>query len=292
MVSAKPRSTFPAIDHAPRRSPKGKLYPLRAIEKSSRIFKELVSMSVAAKRYRIETIEAFVNGPAPAETAGISSDQLKIILTEIRELRDLVRPAGKVTIDIVDAYRREISEVLKLRTDLQDIERAINDTRKEMASLHVGAPSTVGMDQLSGELGAVLTQTEAAANNILASAEAIDSEIGLMKQAIAKKKNFSDHVVTIEAEISKLYEACHFQDLTGQRVARVSDTLSFIEKQISRLTDIWGGLQAIDHLLAAEAAAKAEEEETVGDHALANGPQLVAEDIGHVNQLEIDALFG
>ena len=231
-----------------------------------------------------------MSGPVE-ESVGMTSDQLKLILTEIRELRTLVRPAGKVTIDIVDAYRREISEVLKLRTDLQDIERAINDTRKEMASLHVGAPSTVGMDQLSGELGAVVSQTEAAANNILGSAETIDFEIGMMKEAIAKGEDFNPNVIMIEAEISKLYEACHFQDLTGQRVARISDTLSFIEKQISRLTDIWGGLQAIDHLLAAEAAAKSEEEETVGDHALANGPQLVAEDIGHVNQLEIDALF-
>ena len=249
-------------------------------------------MNAPAKRYRIETIDAFMNGTSPhADEVGISTAQLKLILAEIRELRDLVKPAGKVTIDIVDAYRREISEVLKLRTDLQDIERAINDTRKEMASLHIGAPSTVGMDQLSGELGAVVSQTEAAANTILASAETIDMEIGLMKDAISKGKKFDANVMLIEAEISRLYEACHFQDLTGQRVARVSDTLSFIEKQISRLTDIWGGLQAIDHLLAAEAAAKAEEEDTVGDHALANGPQLIAEDIGHVNQLEIDALF-
>lgn len=249
-------------------------------------------MTALAKRYRIEAIEDFQAGILQSpEQVGISAAQLKLILTEIRELRDLVKPAGKVTIDIVDAYRREISEVLKLRTDLQDIERAINDTRKEMASLHVGAPSTVGMDQLSGELGAVVLQTEAAANTILASAETINREIGALKTSMAEGADANANFSMIEAEISRLFEACHFQDLTGQRVARVSDTLSFIEKQISRLTDIWGGLQAIDHLLAAEAAAKAEEEETVGDHALANGPQLVAEDIGHVNQLEIDALF-
>ncbi len=249
-------------------------------------------MTASAKQFRIEAIENFMAGTKPEDSQpGISSEQLTQILTEIRELRNLVKPAGKVTIDIVDAYRREISEVLKLRTDLQDIERAINDTRKEMASLHVGAPSTVGMDQLSGELGAVLTQTEAAANTILSSAETINLEVGMIKEIALSGGDFSANMTTIEIEISRLFEACHFQDLTGQRVARVSDTLSFIEKQISRLTDIWGGLQAIDHLLAAEAAAKAEEEETVGDHALANGPQLIAEDIGHVNQLEIDALF-
>jgi len=247
-------------------------------------------MNIAAKPYRIEEIEQFVRGPSGA-AEGVGSEQIGMILAEIRSLRELVKPAGKVTIDIVDAYRREIAEVLKLRTDLQDIERAINDTRKEMASLHVGAPSTVGMDALSGELGAVVTQTEAAANTILASAETIDSQIEIMHKAVAAGLDPSEAVELIRTEIAHLYEACHFQDLTGQRIARICDTLSFIEKQIARLTDIWGGLQAIDHLLAAEAAVKAEEEQTVGDHALANGPQLAAVEIGHVNQLEIDALF-
>ncbi len=253
---------------------------------------EKCPMSPLNKRFRIENLESFNGQEAAFENSdGVSGENVKMILTEIRELRDLVRPAGKVTIDIVDAYRREISEVLKLRTDLQDIERAINDTRKEMASLHVGAPSTVGMDQLSGELGAVVSQTEAAANTILGSAELIGDELSALQKNLTSGLTYDANISNIETEISKLYEACHFQDLTGQRIARVSETLAFIERQISRLTNIWGGLAAIDHLLAAEALAKAEEEETIGDHALANGPQLVIEDIGHVNQLEIDSLF-
>jgi chemotaxis protein CheZ len=249
-------------------------------------------MSAQTKRFRIEDLGNFDSRPVLQDyDTELKPSSVDMILTEIRELRQLVKPAGKVTIDIVDAYRREISEVMKLRTDLQDIERAINDTRKEMASLHVGAPSTVGMDQLSGELGAVVSQTEAAANTILNSAEAISNELFAVRNQIAEGKEINGSLDTMDTEISKLFEACHFQDLTGQRISRVCDTLSFIENQISRLTNIWGGLQAIDHLLAAEVLAKAQEEETIGDHALANGPQLMAEEIGHVNQLEIDSLF-
>ncbi len=244
------------------------------------------------KRFRIEQVADFDPHTARAEQdQPMATSSVNTILTEIRELRNLVKPAGKVTIDIVDAYRREISEVLKLRTDLQDIERAINDTRKEMASLHVGAPSTVGMDQLSGELGAVVSQTEAAANTILSSAELIGNELFVLRSSLGDKTENNASFDKMEAEVSKLFEACHFQDLTGQRISRVGDTLSFIENQISRLTDIWGGLAALDHLLEAEALAKAQEEETIGDHALANGPQLMVEEIGHVNQLEIDSLF-
>jgi hypothetical protein len=57
------------------------------------------------------------------------------------------------------------------------------------------------------------------------------------------------------------------------------------------MVNIWGGLAAIDHLLEAETQAKAAEAAMAGDSALANGPQLVDEPNGHVDQGEIDSLF-
>ncbi len=249
-------------------------------------------MTAPLKRFRIEQTEDF-SVPALAVTPEpvFNSAGVEAILQEIRELKLAVKPAGKIMVDIVEAYRHEISEVMKLRTDLQDIESSINSTRKEMASLHVGAPSTVGMDQLSDELGAVVSQTAAAANTILTSAEAVSKELIKVRLQAANKADITPSLDQMDVEISKIFESCHFQDLTGQRIARVCDTLSFVERQISRLTNIWGGLEALDHLLEIEATAKAHQESSIGDHALANGPKMVDEEIGHVNQLEIDALF-
>jgi chemotaxis protein CheZ len=249
-------------------------------------------MTAQVKRFRIEQTADFSASETQApQSTGLSSAGVEKILSEIQELKTAMKPAGRIMVDIVEAYRHEISEVMKLRTDLQDIESSIHSTRKEMASLHVGAPSTVGMDQLSDELGAVVSQTAAAANTILTSAEAISDDLMMLRKQAATNADITPTLDKMELEVSKLFESCHFQDLTGQRIARICDTLSFVERQISRLTNIWGGLEALDHLLEVEAIAKAEQESSIGDHALANGPQLMAEDMGHVNQLEIDSLF-
>ncbi len=253
-------------------------------------------MNTSLKRFRIEqTGDLNVNGLAPVLVAepdtAINSAAVEIILREIRDLKTAVKPAGKIMVDIVEAYRHEISEVMKLRTDLQEIESSIHSTRKEMASLHVGAPSTVGMDQLSDELGAVVSQTAAAANTILTSAEAISNELISVRKHITNNADITPSLDQMELEVSKLFESCHFQDLTGQRIARICDTLSFVERQISRLTNIWGGLESLDHLLEIESASKAHYESSIGDHALANGPKMTDEETGHVNQLEIDSLF-
>ena len=42
----------------------------------------------------------------------------------------------------------------------------------------------------------------------------------------------------------KIFEACNFQDLTGQRITKVVGTLKFIETHIVRMMEIWGGLEA------------------------------------------------
>ena len=82
----------------------------------------------------------------------------------------------------------------------------------------------------------------------------------------------------------QVFEACNFQDLTGQRIGKVVATLEFIEKHIIRMMDIWGGIESFKDLTAEAMAERA------GDKKLLNGPKLKDED-GHASQDEIDALF-
>ena len=246
-------------------------------------------MSAALKPYRIEALsgDGSDDGSAFFAPAGCRHTD---ILTEITRLRDELKPARAVTLDLVEAYRREISEVLILKGELEVVQSAINDTRREIASLRIGQPAQVGIQQLSGELGAVVQQTEFAANTIMTAAERIETEMSAIVTHIDSRTRAEAHVSVVMLEVSKLYEACNFQDLTGQRLSRVMDTFTFVERQIDKMMSIWGGISAIDHLLAAEAIARKEAEQAIGDQALANGPRI-ADDIGHVNQLEIDELF-
>jgi chemotaxis protein CheZ len=86
-----------------------------------------------------------------------------------------------------------------------------------------------------------------------------------------------DHVVQI-------FEACNFQDLTGQRIGKVLSTLKFIEERINRMQDIW---QKIERTVPVPPAAP---RHTNGENKFLNGPKLDG-DSGHASQADIDVIF-
>jgi chemotaxis protein CheZ len=87
----------------------------------------------------------------------------------------------------------------------------------------------------------------------------------------------------IQERVVSIFEACNFQDLTGQRINKVMTTMKFIENHINAMMDIWGGVDAI------KAHAPAIVDDREGDAKLLNGPKLDG-DAGHASQNDIDAL--
>jgi chemotaxis protein CheZ len=75
------------------------------------------------------------------------------------------------------------------------------------------------------ELEAVVQTTEAAANQIMEAAEAIGACVRI---AIPDKAAMA----AINAKIDSIFEACAFQDLTGQRVRRAIDHLRHVESAL------------------------------------------------------------
>ena len=88
----------------------------------------------------------------------------------------------------------------------------------------------------------------------------------------------------IQERVVSIFEACNFQDLTGQRINKVMTTMKFIENHITVMMDIWGGVDAI------KAHAPAIIDDREGDAKLLNGPKLDGDE-GHASQNDIDALF-
>jgi len=72
--------------------------------------------------------------------------------------------------------------------------------------------------------------------------------------------------------VVKIFEACNFQDLAGQRINKAIAALKLVEQQLDRLSAIWG---KVDHAPTAK---------------LINGPKL-DKDGGHADQDEIDQMF-
>ena len=234
-------------------------------------------------RYRADQLRSVV-GPsvAPDADADVMRRHHELIL-EIRSLRAALEPRQSDSQRIIETYQAQIGEIQKLKQELDLIQAAINDTKQEIATLHVTGFQGPEMRRVTDELDAIVGGTESATENILNAAEEIDQCANTLS-AMVKIGQEQDLTRDIRDRIVQIFESCNFQDLTGQRISKVVATLKFIESHIIKMMDIWGGIDALKDF-APDAIA-----ERTGDARLLNGPRL-DDDPGHASQDDIDALF-
>src|SRR5450755_4100641 len=254
-------------------------------------------MPVHRKRFRIE--EAFGGDMPVSELVdGNIGPMHREIMTELRAIRAQMASghgAATATTDapvshdvaeaevLLETYRAHIEQCEKLKVELDLIYDAINRTKREIAVLHGKSFNGEEMAKVNGELGAVVGGTEQATQQILEAAESIDQAAAALSKVTSpdQQKILSEE---IQERVVSIFEACNFQDLTGQRINKVMTTMKFIENHITVMMDIWGGVDAI------KAHAPAILDTREGDARLLNGPNLEG-DIGHASQDDIDALF-
>jgi chemotaxis protein CheZ len=258
-------------------------------------------MPVHRRRFRIE--EAF-NGdePLPAGAEGDIGPLHKEIMAELKAIRIQMSKGGgggtntatetlenSVTretaeaLALLETYRAQIEQCEKLKVELDLIYDAINRTKREIAVLHGKSFNGEEMARVNGELGAVVGGTEEATQQILEAAESIDNAATALAKvtSIDQQKILSEE---IQERVVSIFEACNFQDLTGQRINKVMTTMKFIENHITVMMEIWGGVDAI------KAHAPPIVDTREGDAKLLNGPKTDG-DVGHASQDDIDALF-
>jgi chemotaxis protein CheZ len=132
------------------------------------------------------------------------------------------------------------------------------------------------------ELDAIVAGTEQATQTVLRAAEDIDRTARTLVDTL-KNAHEQGLAHDIQDRVVEIYEACNFQDLTGQRVDKVLATLSFIELHVGRLMQIWHGIEQFKPVAFGQS--------DQGDCKYLNGPKLAGES-GHSSQEDIDALFG
>jgi len=205
------------------------------------------------------------------------------IMTELRALRALIDPQQGQSIHQIEAQKTKLAEFQKLKEELDLVYEAIKRTKQEIATLHVSGFHGPEMARAAGELGAIVGGTETATQSILSAAEDIDQAANTLSAAVRSEQE-RGLTQDIQERVIKIFEACNFQDLTGQRISKVVATLRFIEQHIVQMIDIWGGIEALEEF-------KPEAfPEQAGDRSLLNGPKLDG-DAGHASQDDIDALF-
>ena len=255
-------------------------------------------MPIQRRRFRIE--EALRNMPPLAMTDGEVGPMHQEIMNELRAIRSQmaapVRGAASGTgvdavseqevadaLALLETYRAQIEQCEKLKVELDLIYDAISRTKREIAVLHGKSFNGEEMARVNGELGAVVGGTEEATQQILEAAESIDQAASALTKVNSpdQQKLLSEE---IQERVVSIFEACNFQDLTGQRIKKVMTTMKFIENHITVMMDIWGGIDAI------KAHAPPIVDSREGDDRLLNGPKLDG-DVGHASQDDIDALF-
>jgi chemotaxis protein CheZ len=208
------------------------------------------------------------------------------ILAELAALRRLMehRSVGTSRHDPVTEGGDEIKGLRRLRSETDGIQRAIDRTKREIAALHANALNAPATGCAARELGAVISGGERAIQQILAAAEEIDEAANTLSAAL-KQEQERALAHDIRDQVVRIFEASNFQDLASQRIGKVLSTLEFIGTRISRMIEIWGGIEAFrDHTAAAQSDLRH------GSPPL-SGPMLDG-DPGHASQAEVDVLFG
>lgn len=184
-----------------------------------------------------------------------------------------VASVTEVLIATMQAYFRSIDT--SIYRECRSLSDYISTARLEIAALSPKDLENSRIPRAGLELDAIVQQTEEATNTIMTSAENILTALG---GDMEKNKE------AVEAAVMQIFEACSFQDITGQRINKVVQTLSHIEQRIGDLRDVMGVTE--EHMDAVAA-----EEDITAAHStdsLATGPSLAGEGI---DQSEVDALL-
>lgn len=162
-----------------------------------------------------------------------------------------------------------------LRSELMEMAASIEQARREIAALRPKETSNNRLDIATNELDAIVSTTERASIEILQSAERLMEVAGRLKRLGVD----GDLVSDIENEVTNIFTACSFQDLTGQRTSKVVNALRYVEQRVNAMISIWN-IEGVKPLQGGEPA------DARPDAHLLTGPRSDG-----VDQSEVDALM-
>ena len=165
-----------------------------------------------------------------------------------------------------------------LKKEIEKIAQFISEAKTEIAAITLTEEKTGNEKNISHaelQLNEVVRHTEEATNAIMDKADAIMLLAGGLSDADAGAK-LADYAVGI-------LEACSFQDITGQRIKKVLNTLEQIELRISHVVKLFGGVLP-ENLLVEDV----DNGKRRADEDLMAGPQLGKD---KPSQDDVDKLF-
>lgn len=169
---------------------------------------------------------------------------------------------------------------MDILNELSELRAHVHKIQTEVAAVRHPRATDDRLNAAAMELDAIVAATEGATNGILATAEAI----GMLADELAKTADpeVADKANRIGDMVAELFTQCSFQDITGQRVAKVVATLQFVEERVEAIIGEIGE-KAFDSVPIPD------DLPDDADKRLLNGPQNQNKG---VSQADIDNMFG
>ncbi|MGY6628260.1 MAG: protein phosphatase CheZ [Oceanicaulis sp.] len=208
-----------------------------------------------------------------AEVAARVRESLKSVkAADLKDahLMEVLRLAQQLT-DTMQMFFGSIDQ--SIHSEFNAIAAYISRTRDEIAQLRPNDIREQRIPVAGAELEAVVGDTEKATETIMTQAE------GVMMMDAGDPGAYKE---AVDEAMTKIIEACAFQDLAGQRVSKVVTSLKHIEQRVSRFAATMGV-----HDAEASEEERAEAERRSQLHL--NGPAMGGPETG---QDDVDALMG
>lgn len=184
---------------------------------------------------------------------------------------------------------KPIADIMVLRKELLGLFGHLQKIRKELASLNASGASG-HFRSMSDELDEIVRATEGATNDIMNSVEDISAAVNEAR-GLDLDPAVSAIMDRIDDRVNCVFEACSFQDITGQRVSKVVNSLKFVEERIHSVILSWGKDELED------VVEEIREDHDDPEKKLLNGPQMPGQGVSQADvdsilaQNDIDALF-
>ena len=167
----------------------------------------------------------------------------------------------------------------RLHADIEALAEYINTAKAEITEIRADKINAEYLPEASDQLSAIVGATEQATNDIFEAVESIEELASTLAPEQAER---------ITEAVTRGYEACSFQDITGQRISKVVTALQNVETRVDALLRAFGeegGAAANGTPAEASGATKPGARP---DEDLMHGPQLPGE---ANSQDDVDALL-
>lgn len=193
------------------------------------------------------------------------NDKSDVNLVDVLSLAELSIENLQVILNSIDS---------SIYREFLDIAEHISNAKTDISKLKINNINSERIPVAGHELHAVVEATEHATHQIMECAETIMT---------ADPSNPGTYHNIVNDNIMTIFEACSFQDITGQRISKVVETLEYIEKRVSHFSKALGSHPVGEELDEEEKAKEARKQDQI-----LHGPQFDGEG---VSQDDIDSLF-